>query len=131
MRALWAGVIAAALWLALRRPVRYEIADHSMEPTLRPGDWVIAWQRPGRVRVGDVVVVEHPHRPGFEMVKRIAAVAGRPAPDSGIPVRGVWLLGDNPQAGSVDSRVMGAFPDSSLQARVFARYRPLPLRRIR
>jgi signal peptidase I len=129
MRAVWVGVIAAALWLVLRRPVRYEIADRSMEPTLQSGDWVIAWQRVGRVHVGDVVVVEHPHRPGFEMVKRVAGLEGEPGPDS--PVRGVWLLGDNPEAGSVDSRIIGVFPKSSLRARVVARYRPLPLRRIR
>jgi hypothetical protein len=129
MRALLVAVIAAALWAAVRRPVRYEIADHSMEPTLRPGDWVIAWRRPGRIRLGDVVVVEHPRRPGFEMVKRVAALGDEPG--TGIPERGLWLLGDNPGAGSVDSRIIGGFPGSSLRARVVARYRPLPPRRIR
>jgi hypothetical protein len=115
--------------VALKRPVRYEIADHSMEPVLRPGDWVIAWRRLGRIRVGDVVVVEHPQRPGFEMVKRVAALGGEPGP--GMPERDLWLHGDNPGAGSVDSRIIGGFPGSSLRARVVARYRPLPLRRIR
>jgi hypothetical protein len=39
-------------------------------PTLLPGDWALAVAR-RRYRRGDVVVVEHPGRPRYEMVKRI------------------------------------------------------------
>ena len=65
------------------------IEGGSMAPTLLPGDWALAipLRHP---KVGDVVVVEHPDRPGYEMVKRIAAARretcreiGRWAPTSG------------------------------------------------
>ena len=41
-----------------------------MAPTLAPGDWALV-ATPSSYSRGDVVVVEHPGRPGFEMVKRI------------------------------------------------------------
>ena len=69
-----AGVIATALLLS--RLTRYEIAEESMQPGLRPGDWVIGLRRPGSVAAGDVVVLDLPGRPGFEIVKRVAAVEG-------------------------------------------------------
>jgi signal peptidase I len=124
---------AIALLVAAGRLARYEIADHSMEPTLRPGDWVIAVRRPRSIRRGDVVIVAHPRRPAFEMVKRVAALAGEPAPSVGMPIppNGIWLLGDHAEAGSVDSRVLGSFPAAAVRARVLARYRPLPPRLIR
>jgi len=117
-------LLGALLW----RLTRYEIADRSMEPTLQDGDRVVAVSSPRRIRVGDVVVVEHPHRPGFEMVKRVAALEGRLAPGVGVPVvaGGLWVLGDNPEAGSVDSRGIGAVAGKLVRARVVARYRPLP-----
>ena len=122
-----------ALLVAAGRSARYEIAERSMEPTLRPGDWVIALRSTRRVRRGDVVIVEHPARPGFEMVKRVAALSGDRAPGAGvvIPPGGVWLLGDNPAAGSVDSVVLGSFPLDAVRARVVARYHPFPPRRVR
>ena len=46
-----------------------------MVPTLLPGDWALAVSG-RRARRGDVVVVEHPGRPGYEMVKRVTAVPG-------------------------------------------------------
>ena len=44
-----------------------------MVPTLMPGDWALAVAR-SRFRLGDIVVVEHPGRPGYEMVKRITGL---------------------------------------------------------
>ena len=44
-----------------------------MAPTLLPGDWALV-VTPRRTDRGDVVVVEHPGRPGYEMVKRLTAV---------------------------------------------------------
>ena len=72
------------------------VAGGSMAPTLRAGDWVLV-RRSSRVDVGDVVVLEHPHRPGLLMVKRVAEVRAD----------GYYLLGDAPDA-STDSRHFGA-----------------------
>ena len=98
------------------RLTRYEIAEESMLPALRPGDWVFATKRPRRVEPGMVVVFEM--RPGFEAVKRVAP----PPADA----EGLWLLGDNPEAGSIDSRTLGPIDPERVTARVLLRYRPLP-----
>lgn len=87
-----------------------------MAPALMPGDWVFAVKRPKRVRVGDVVVFEM--RPGFEVVKRVAPPAD---------ADGLWLLGDNPDAGSVDSRSLGPIAPGRVVAKLLLRYRPRPL----
>ena len=81
-----------------------------MEPTLHAGDWIVA-RADGRAGVGDVVVLEHPHRPGMLIVKRVA----RRDDD------GFWLLGDAPDE-STDSRHFGAVPD--VVGRVLWRVRP-------
>jgi len=102
-----------------------------MEPALRAGDWVIAARRPRRLRLGDVVIVEHPGRSGFDLVKRVAALPGDLLPDgTAVPRGALWLLGDNPDAGSVDSRRLGPVPAELVRARVLARYHPWPPRRI-
>jgi signal peptidase I len=123
---VWLAIGAAAATAARLRSrlVAYEIADHSMEPALRPGDWVLG-VRGGRARPGDVVVFDHPHRPGFDMVKRVAGPGEQitgPAPEPGE----LWVLGDNPAAGSVDSRFLGPIPRTCLRARLLIRYRPGP-----
>ena len=115
-----ARLVAAALsW----RLVRYEIAEDSMAPALRPGDWVVGVRRPRRKTVdeGSVVVADHPRRPGFRLVKRVVA------PPPGLPDGQLWLLGDNPAAGSVDSRALGPFPFDRVHALVVLRYHPRPL----
>jgi hypothetical protein len=108
----------AVIRLRLRR---YAIADNSMRPTLEDGDWVLA-ARTAPVP-GDVVISDLPGRAGFEIVKRIAAVD----PTDG----SIWLLGDDPDAGSVDSRTFGAVPAETITAIVLARYHPFPPRLIR
>ena len=87
-----------------------------MRPTLEPGDWAIAIAL-GRVRPGDIVVVEHPERPGFEMVKRVLNVPGGRAPDGSDLVDGVWVEGDDPSS-STDSRSFGAVPANLVRGRV-------------
>ncbi len=121
---LFAGVLAAVV--AACQVVAYEIAERSMEPALRPGDWVLGWRRPRRLRRGEIVVIEHPMRPGFEMVKRIAAVAGEEVGDRTLDSGEIWVLGDNPEAGSVDSRSLGILRTRWVRARLLLRYQPWP-----
>ncbi len=124
-----AAATVAAAWLA-HRLVAYEVADHSMEPALRPGDWVLG-VRCRRARRGRVVVFDHPQQPGFEMVKRIAAGPGEQVGGVTLGQGEVWVLGDNPAAGSVDSRVLGPLSVERLRARLLVRYRPGPPARLR
>ena len=98
---------------------RVAVAEQSMEPALRPGDWLLVWRRlragrPLRIRPGQLVIARHPGRPGMLLVKR----AGRLEPS------GWWLQSDNPGAGAVDSRAFGAVPDQLIEGRVLLRYWP-------
>lgn len=92
--------------------LRVAVAERSMEPALRPGDWLLA-VRTRRVRPGRIVLARHPGKPGMLLVKRVA----REEPGRG----GWWLESDNPDAGAVDSRQFG--PVSAIEARVLFRYR--------
>jgi len=112
---LFAG-IAAAYGFQRWRPSRVEVAGASMRPTLEPGDWALA-VRVQQVRRGDVVVVEHPERPGFELVKRVVHVPGEEAPDGRVLMDEVWVEGDEPE-GSTDSRRFGPVPIGHVHARV-------------
>ena len=87
-----------------------------MRPTLEPGDWALA-VRVRRVRRGDVVVVEHPERPGFDLVKRVVHVPGDVAPDGRVLMDELWIEGDEPE-GSTDSRRFGPVPMERVRARV-------------
>jgi len=89
-----------------------------MRPTLQDGDWLLAIARPRRIRVGDIVICDLPGRDGFSIVKRIASID---RVDNAL-----WLIGDDPTAGSVDSRSFGPIPMADIFARVVLRYRPLP-----
>ena len=90
---------------------RVKVAEHSMEPALRPGDWLLV-RRTRRIRPGQVVLARHPGRPEMLIVKRAARrVDG-----------GWWLESDNPAAGAVDSRRFGAVPGPLIEGRVLARY---------
>jgi nickel-type superoxide dismutase maturation protease len=102
-----------------RWPVmRVAVAEHSMEPGLRPGDWLLAW-RTGRVRPGQVVLAWHPERPGFLLVKRVAWRERE----------GWWLASDNPTPVTVDSARFGPVPAEKIVAVVLARYWPPGRRR--
>ncbi len=111
--ALFAAVTAALLvWRA--RPFRAVVIGPSMEPSLAEGDIVLALGR-RRPRTGDVVVVEHPGRVGFEMVKRVA----------GSPGEVVHLLGNGSRLpepvplGAGEWFVVGDAPGSSNDSRSF------------
>lgn len=98
---------------------RVAVAERSMEPALRPGDWLLVRRstrarRPPRIRPGQVVIARHPGDPGLLLVKRVAR---REQP-------GWWLESDNPGAGAVDSRSFGAVPPTLIEGRVVLRYWP-------
>jgi signal peptidase I len=120
------GVAAALAVLLSRRLTAYVVAERSMEPALHPGDWVLALRDPACLRRGDVVAFEH--RPGFELVKRVTALPGDRRPDGlgVLPPGHIWVTGDNPEAGSVDSARLGPIPRGRVRARILLRYRPLP-----
>ncbi len=87
-----------------------------MAPTLRHGEWGLAVAA-RRVRRGDVVVVEDPRRPGFELVKRVIAVPGDLAPDGSRLDGRYWVEGDRPDA-STDSRAFGPVEARAIRGRV-------------
>ena len=68
-------VAGAAFAFARYHPARISIEGVSMAPTLLPGDWALV-VTPERFHRDDVVVVEHPQRPGYEIVKRLTGVPG-------------------------------------------------------
>jgi signal peptidase I len=53
---------------------RYVIAEQSMMPTLRDGDWVVAQRSTGRLDRGDIIVFDHPGRSDFTLVKRVVGL---------------------------------------------------------
>ena len=101
--------------------MRVAVAERSMVPALRPGDWLLAW-RTRRVRPGQVVLATHPGRPGFLLVKRVAWWQRGNGPGG---TGGWWLASDNPIAGAVDSARFGPVPAELIVARVLFRYWPI------
>jgi nickel-type superoxide dismutase maturation protease len=93
-----------------------------MSPALRAGDFLIA-TRSRRLARGSVVVVEHPARPGYEMVKRLVGLPGDLIDGRRIDFRQRWVLGDNPSA-STDSRHFGAVGEEAVRGVVRLRYWP-------
>jgi nickel-type superoxide dismutase maturation protease len=98
--------------------VRVAVAENSMEPGLRHGDWLLVWRgmRPGRaprIKTGHLVIAWHPSRPSLLLVKR---ARGR-SPE------GWWLESDNATAaGAIDSRSFGPVPAGLIEGRVLLRY---------
>lgn len=78
---------------------RFVVAEASMQPTLRPGDGIIAI-RSGRARRGEIRCFEHPARPGFWLIKRVGDVREDR----------FEALSDNPDVDAVDSRRFGFVP---------------------
>jgi inner membrane protease subunit 1 len=128
------GVAVAVAYSFLRwKPFRVEVAGLSMAPTLLPGDWALA-VRHSRLRRraarGAVVVVEHPGRPGFEMVKRITGVPGDLAPNGAILGPDEWWVQGDEPAESTDSRHFGPIRTEHVKAVVRMIYWPPPRRRL-
>jgi signal peptidase I len=127
---LGAGLVVATgvAWACVRyRPSRVEIEGASMLPTLFPGDWALA-VTPRTFGRGDVVVVEHPGRPGYEMVKRVVGMPGDRIDDRTLATDEWWVEGDH-EASSTDSRHFGPVVTDELRARVVLIYWPRERRR--
>jgi hypothetical protein len=93
---------------------RFEVVEMSMAPALLPGDYLLT-RRGGRsVKAGDLVVFEHTLRPGFFLVKRVVRIESDTA----------YVLGDDLERSTADSRQLGPIPIASLRRVVF-RYWPL------
>jgi nickel-type superoxide dismutase maturation protease len=122
-----ATVAAIAVALLRWRPTRIEVQGASMVPTLMPGDWALAVTG-RRSRKGQVVVVEHPGRPGYEMVKRVKAVPGERVGGRMLDDDEFWIEGDRADA-STDSRHFGPVRREHLKALVLLVYWPKERRR--
>jgi mitochondrial inner membrane protease subunit 1 len=116
------AAVAMLIWWRWR-PFRVEVEGESMTPTLEPGDWLVAI-RVRDVRVGMLVVVEHPDRPGYGMVKRVAATPGEQFGDRILGPDDYWVVGDNPDA-STDSRHFGPVCSEAIGGRAAIRYWPI------
>ncbi len=98
-----------------------------MVPTLMPGDWALAVAR-RRFRREDIVVVEHPGRPGYEMVKRITGMPSERVGDRTLTDDEIWVEGDREDA-STDSRHFGPVRREQVKAKVVLVYWPKERRR--
>jgi signal peptidase I len=99
---------------------RVAVAERSMEPALRPGDWLLVWRGTGRdggrglrIRPGQLVIARNPEQQDMLLVKRATWAEGD----------GWWLDSDNPLAGAVDSARFGAVSPDLIEGRVLCRYR--------
>ena len=124
------GVLAtgAALAFMRYRPARIAIEGVSMAPTLVPGDWALV-VTPDRFHRDDVVVVEHPQRPAYEIVKRLVGVPGNTVAGRELGEDEYWVEGDFAHR-STDSREFGPVSRANLKAKVVLVYWPLERRRL-
>ncbi len=149
--ALVATLVGAAIVaLAGRSFRRLAVAEHSMEPALSAGDYLLA-RTVRRPRRGDIVTFRHPGRTEMLLVKRVVGLPGervtirngqvhvnesvlperwadgptRPDAEWHIDVSEVLVLSDNRAATMADSRSLGPIPTADLEHRVVFRYWPV------
>ena len=142
------GLLAVA---AVRGKLRrYIIAEHSMEPTLDAGDWVVAQRISKPPKRSDIVIFKRPGMPGMELTKRVIGLPGEhvaidngqvhidgvalaePWADGPTMPEGEWslgpqdtfVLGDARAVSGADSRTLGPIPLSEISWRVVYRYWP-------
>ncbi len=115
---------------------RFEVAEESMLPSLRPGDRLLCVRLRRPPRRASVVVFEHPERPGFWLVKRVVALPGETVEIDGV-VRidgvvfpGPWGAEGTPGAGrwEVGAGEMFVLSDARLRTRADSRtFGPVPI----
>lgn len=122
-----AGLAVVVAIRSRHRVRRYAVAEMSMTPTLLPGDYVVAVAVRSPVRTGEIIVFEHPERPGYELVKRVVGVGGDTMPAEHPVADGeIFVMGDNSALSSADSRTLGTLVPDDPHWRVVARYWPNP-----
>jgi len=128
MAILAGSALAVARWWRRRRPFPVAVEGDSMAPTLAAGDYLVATAaRPGSVRRGTLVVVAHPDRPDYELIKRVAGVPGDTIGETESRMLGAgefWVLGDD-SSKSTDSRSFGPVAHRAIRGVVRLRYWPL------
>jgi len=82
-----------------------------MLPTLAPGQTVLV-EPEATISEGDVVVLLHPTRPDFVLIKRVQSSTSE----------GLWVVGDNPSE-STDSRDFGRIQPHRVLGRVVCHFR--------
>ena len=124
------ALAAAAVVDLLRRLVAYEIADHSMSPTLQPGDRVLGLRglagpprRRGRVRPSPAARLRDGEAGGRRPRRGHGPGGAGPGRDVG--------PGRQPRRRQVDSRALGPIRAEWLGRRLFLRYHPAPVAPIR
>lgn len=100
-----------------------------MGPTLIPGDWALA-VAPRGLRRGHVVVVEHPARPGLEMVKRLVAMPGDTVVGQRMLGPDEWWVEGDDAARSTDSRQFGPVRRDAIVGKLRLVYWPPERRRL-
>ena len=90
---------------------RFRVSEESMLPALEPGEEIVVTDS-RRPTPGEIVVLLHPYRDGFWLVKRMVE------PDTSIPDGMAWVLSDNHEATKADSRSFGPIPIGNLMPRV-------------
>ncbi|MEX2653608.1 MAG: S24/S26 family peptidase [Acidimicrobiia bacterium] len=90
---------------------RFEVAEESMLPGLRPGDILLA-RRSDHPPPGSIVVFPHPNDRAMWLVKRLVAASEGEA----------WVESDNQDATLADSRTLGWIATGSMY-RAWLRYR--------
>jgi signal peptidase I len=66
-------------WIRANRVQPFQTPTESMVPTLLPGDFFLVDTRPATradLHPGDIIVFEHPRKPGVAYAKRVVALAG-------------------------------------------------------
>lgn len=143
-------LLAGATWAVVQRRVtRYEIVDRSMQPTLEPGDYVLADTRIFRPERFSTIVYSDPS--GIDLVKRVVGLPGEiveigngevfidgtlladPWAESQTESSGTWVLGsdevftlgDARIRSAGDSRHTGGVALDRIRGRVIAIYWPL------
>jgi signal peptidase I len=146
-----AAFTATAIGLAASRDfARFAVAEESMAPALLPGDYLVARRLRRRPRRGDVVVLTHPDRPSFHLIKRVVGLGGekvdivggrvhidgRPLAEAWAngPTRGdgswhvgpdeAFVLGDSRALSADDSRTIGPVRLDDILWRATVRYWP-------